>query len=152
MVDIVNNNELYNVFNKGYRMHVASNDSFDTISFVLITQILIPLTLSIITEIDIPSDHLSIYLKLKLKNIRESERGIIIKLYHKADCNNINNKIKSIYIYKLQPIFRLLKNKSIIHEQEILEYTAEKLQNIIYTVSETYIPKTNIKTKNSGLS
>lgn len=99
MVDIVNNNELYNVFNKGYRMHVPSNDSFDTISFVLITQILIPLTLSIITEMDIPSDHLSIYLKLKLKNIRESERGIIIKLYHKANCNNSNNKIKSIYIY-----------------------------------------------------
>ena len=43
---------------------------------------------------DIPSDHLSRYFELELENSRESERDIDIKLYHKADWNSINQKIK----------------------------------------------------------
>ena len=110
MADIVNNNDQFNACNKGYTRYDASNDSFDTIDFVFIIQNLIPLTSSITTEINIPSDHLSLYFELELENTRESERKIIIKLYHEADWNNINNKIKK-KLDKLQPIFGLLQNK-----------------------------------------
>ena len=123
MADIVNNNDQYNVCNEGYTRYDASNDSFDTIDFVFIIQNLIPLTSSITTEMDIPSDHLSLYFELELENTRESERKIIIKLYHKADWNNINNKIFK-KLDKLQPIFGLLKS---VQKQRTLYYTAEKL-------------------------
>ena len=52
---------------------------------------------------------------------------------------------------KIQPIFDLLKNKNNIQKQGIIDYAAEKLQKIIFTVSEANIPTTKIKNKNSGL-
>ena len=51
---------------------------------------------------------------------------------------------------KIQPIFDLLKNKNNIQKQGIIDYAAEKLQNIIFTVSKANIP-TTIKNRNSGL-
>ena len=53
---------------------------------------------------------------------------------------------------KIQPIFDLLKNKNNIQKQGIIDYAAEKLQNIIFTISEANIPTTKIKNKNSGLT
>ena len=93
MVDIINNNNFYNMINEGYTRYDATNDSFDTIDFVFVTQNLIPITSLISTEMDIPSDHLSLYFELELENSRESERDIKIKLYHKVDWNSINQKI-----------------------------------------------------------
>ena len=90
MVDIINNN---NVINEGYTRSDATNDSFDTIDVVFVTQNLIPITSLISKEMDIPSDHLSLYFELELENSRESERDIKIKLYHKVDWNSINQKI-----------------------------------------------------------
>ena len=52
---------------------------------------------------------------------------------------------------KIRPIFDLLKNKNNIQKQGIIDYAAEKLQKIIFTVSEANIPTTKIKNKNSGL-
>ena len=102
------------------------------------------------TFMDIPSDHLSLYFELELENSRESEREVIIKLYHKANWNNISHKIKK-RLDKFQRIFGLLKNKSSIQKQGIIDYAAEKLQDIIYTVSEANIATTTIKNRNLGL-
>ena len=52
---------------------------------------------------------------------------------------------------KFQPIFDLIKNKNNIQKQGIIDYAAEKLQNIIFTVSEANIPTIKIKNRNSGL-
>ena len=52
---------------------------------------------------------------------------------------------------KIQPIFDLIKNKNNIQKQGIIDYAAEKLQNIIFTVSEANIPTIKIKNRNSGL-
>ena len=60
MVDIINNNNFWNVINEGYARYDATNDSFDTIDFVFATQNLIPITSLISTEMDIPSDHVSL--------------------------------------------------------------------------------------------
>ena len=38
MVDIINNNNFYNMINEGYTRYDATNDSFDTIDFVFVTQ------------------------------------------------------------------------------------------------------------------
>ena len=150
MVDIINNNNFYNVTNQGYTRYDATNDSFDIIDFVFVTQNLISITSLISTEMDIPSDHLSLYFELELENSRESERDINVKSYHKADWNFINQKIKR-KMDMIQPIFDLLKYKSSVQKQEIIDYAAEKLQNIIYTVLESNILTTKIKNKNSGL-
>ena len=99
---------------------------------------------------DIPSDHLSLYFELELENSRESERDINIKLYHKADWNSISQKILK-KLNKIQPIFDLIKNKNNIQKQGIIDYAAEKLQNIIFTVSEANIRTIKIKNRNSGL-
>ena len=72
MEDIFNNNDLYNVINEGHTRYDASNDSFDTTDFLFVTQNLDPLTSSINIEMDIPSDNVSLYFKLKLENTRDS--------------------------------------------------------------------------------
>lgn len=79
MVDIVSNNDFYNVINEGHTRYDATNNSFDTIDFVFVTQNLIPITSLINTEMDILSDHLSLYFELELENSRESERDNNIK-------------------------------------------------------------------------
>ena len=90
MLDIINNNNVFNVPHEGYTRYDATNDSFDTIDFVFITQNLVILTSSITTEIDIPSDHPFLYFELRLDNTSASAIEIITKLYHKANWNNIN--------------------------------------------------------------
>ena len=52
---------------------------------------------------------------------------------------------------KIQPIFDLLKNRNNIQKQGIIDYAAEKLQNIIFTVFEANIPTIKIKNINLGL-
>ena len=74
MLDIVNDNDLYNVFNKAYTRWNASDDSFDTIDLVFVPQNLVPLVFSIIKEMYIRSDHLSFYFELGLEHTREFER------------------------------------------------------------------------------
>ena len=107
MVDIINNNNFYNMINEGYTRYDATNDSFDTIDFVFVTQNWIPITLLISTEMDIPSDHLSLYSELELGNSRESERDINVKLYHKADWNSINQKLKKNWARSNQSLIYL---------------------------------------------
>ena len=65
--------------------------TFDTIDFVFVIQNLVPLSLSISTEMDIPSEHLPLCFKLELEITRQSKREFIIKQKHKADWNNINH-------------------------------------------------------------
>ena len=125
MVDIINNNGLYKVINERHRRYDTSNDSLDTNDFAFVTQNLVPLTLPINTEVDVPSDHLSLYFELELEITKESEGDFIVKLYHKADWNNINYKIKK-KLDKLQPIYGLLKNKSSAPKQEIIDYATDK--------------------------
>ena len=60
------------------------------VDFVFITQNLVILTSSIITEIDIPSDHPFLYFELRLDNTSVSAIEILTKLYYKANWNNIN--------------------------------------------------------------
>ena len=70
LVDTINNNNFYNVINEGHTRYDASNDTFDTIDYVSVTQNLIPITSLIDTEMDIPSDHLSLYFELEIENSR----------------------------------------------------------------------------------
>ena len=60
MVDIINNNNFYNMIDEGHTKYDATNDFFNTIDFVFLTQNLIPITSFINTEIDLPPDHLSL--------------------------------------------------------------------------------------------
>ena len=90
LVDTINNNNFYNVINEGHTRYDASNDTFDTIDYVSVTQNLIPITSLIDTEIDIPSDHLSLYFELEIENSREYKGDVNIKLYHKADYQSLS--------------------------------------------------------------
>ena len=65
------------MINEGYTRYDATNDSFDTIDFVYVTQKLIPTTLFVSTEMDIPLDHLSLYFELELENL-ESLKEILM--------------------------------------------------------------------------
>ena len=90
LVDTINNNNFYNVINEGHTRYDASNDTFDTIDYVSVTQNLIPITSLIDTEMDIPSDHLSLYFELEIENSREYKGDVNIKLYHKADYQSLS--------------------------------------------------------------
>ena len=57
-LNIINNNNLFNVPNEGHTRCDTGNDYFDIIDCAFVTQKLVPFTSSINNELYIPFDHL----------------------------------------------------------------------------------------------